>query len=1113
MTNMREQTSGPAHYRIRKSSPLHILLRTLVWACLLPFLPHALMAQTSTGEISITVTDTTSAIVPGARVSITGANTNNLVRALQTNGQGLAQAPLLPPGNYDVSVSAAGFRKTTRTGVLVNVGQTADVSFQLQPGAAQETVTVTGGAPLIEDKTSNLNEVIESHQMLALPLNGRSYLSVANLTAGAVPTVGSKDSSFNAYGNSGLQNAFLLDGARNVNYIRGLDNYQRDMVRPPLDAIAEFSVDTSNYSSEYGNSAGAVVNAITKSGTNQIHGSAYEFLQNYDMNAANFFALAGHKPLEVQNQYGGSLGGPIRKDHAWIFGAYERFDNHVDQVNQSVVPTLANRQGIFGSTSVYDPFNATQVGGQTVRQQFPDNTIPAGDISPLTSKILNAYPQPNVPGSDNLYVYNSPQISSTNNGVVRGDLQLSPRDSMFLRGSVDWQSLLGAAALPLPTNTPVLRTIHNNGIGYGYTRTFSDTLVNEARFAYTGINLSSNATQPLDAIIPGAVTSYINSSTPQFGISGYATVGAQAGCCTNSPLHKTSGVWDISDNISKVLGRHTLKFGGELLLIRTTTEAASSSRGSFGFSGVFTQDVQSRAGTGSPVADFLLGTANSVTLGSNLNATERQWYAAGYLQDDWTFTKSLTLNLGVRYERMAPPTEVNNRLANLIVTPGDPNFGQYVLAGDHRYPQSLIQQSVLDFSPRAGFAWRLPRVPDMVLRGSFGIFYAQDMGIGIGNSLAANPPFSNYGGLSIASDQVNPSSGFLVVPGATIAAPPPVTASTFQWDPTLTTTLQVWAGQMTTPYVEEWNLTVEKQLPWKTAWQISYVGNAGIHLWATKQANQPLTNGPGSPNTRRPLSQYASGSLVETSPWGTSSYQGLSTKLEKHWSNGVSFLAAFAHGRAIDFQDASALGLCLGGTGCGGGDNPQNAYNLAPQRGPSDNDVANRFSLGGEWALPFGRGKAYLDKGWSSAAAGGWALTGVYQVQTGLPFTPTLSTDNANAGNTSWPNRVCNGNISNPTINAWFNTGCFVTPPEYQFGDTGRNVLWGPGTDNLDLSAHREFHPTERTDLEFRLETFNTLNHPQFAQPGSVVGTPTFGAVTSTTQNARILQLGLRATF
>ena len=676
-----------------------------------------LWAQTSTGGISITVTDSASAVVPGASVSITGSNTGNLVRTLQTGQDGLAEAPLLEPGTYNVSVTASGFAKMTRTGILVNVGQTTDLKIQLQPGTAQQSITVTAGTPLIETTNSTLTQVFSSHEMLELPLNGRNYLTVANLSAGAVPTVGTKDSSFNSYGNTGLQNAFLLDGERNVNYIRGLDNFQRDMVRPPLDAIAEFSVETSNYSSEYGNSAGAVVNAITKSGTNQIHGSAYEFFQNYDMNGANYFSLAGNKPLSVQNQYGGSLGGPIRRNHAWLFGAYERLNNHTDEPNESVVPSLANRAGNFGSTPIYDPFKTTVVNGQVVRQQFPNNTIPQNEMSPITSQLLNDYPQPNVPGSSDLFVYNSPQISTINNGVVRGDVQLSSKDSMFARASWDYQSLLGAAALPLPTNTPVLRSIHNSGVGYGYTRAFSDTLVNEARFGYTAINLSSDATQKLNDIIPGALTSYIDSSTPQFGISGYQTIGAQAGCCSNSPLHKTSGVWDISDNISKVLGKHTLKFGGEYLLIRTTTLAASQSRGSFGFTGVFTQNVQSRAHTGSPVADFLLGTANSVALGSNLNAIEREWYGAGYLQDNWRFTGNLTLNLGVRYERMSAPTEVHNRLANLIVTTSDPNFGQYVLAGDPRYPRSLVTQSNLDFSPRVGFAYLLPRVKEMVLPG------------------------------------------------------------------------------------------------------------------------------------------------------------------------------------------------------------------------------------------------------------------------------------------------------------------------------------------------------------------------------------------------------------
>jgi hypothetical protein len=997
----------------------------------------------------------------------------------------------------------------------VNVGQTTDLRIQLETGSIEETVTVTGSAPLIEDKTSTLEQVVSEERMLTVPLNGRSYLTVANLSPGAVPTVGAKDSSFSSYGNSGLQNAFLLDGARNVSYLRGLDNSQRDVVRPPLDALAEFSVQTSNYSSEYGDSAGAVVNAITKSGTNDVHGSAYEFLQNSDMNAANFFALAGQSPLLVQNQYGVSMGAPIKKDRAWIFGAYERVGNHNDVVSKSVVPSLANRAGNFGSTPIYDPSTTTASGSGYTRALFPNNTIPSSEFSSITSLLLNAYPVPNVPGSTTSYVYNAPQVSTVNNGVGRADLQITSKDSMFIRGSMDWQSLLSAAALPLPTNTSVLRTIKSDGIGYGYTRIVSPTSVNEARVAWTRIDLLSDATQALNAIVPGSLGTGIDSSTPQFTISGLPTIGAQPGCCSNTPLHKSVGVWDFSDNFSKMVKRHSLKTGGEMLLIRPSTQAALNGRGVFGFTGVFTQNPQGRAGTGSAVADFLLGDANSLVTGSILQDQERAWYAGGYVQDDWTVNSSLTLNIGGRYEYISPSIETNNKQANFISVPTDPNFGSYILAGDPRYPRSLVTASKLEFSPRVGFAYRAPFVKDLVVRGSFGIFYAQDNGIGVSTRLTANPPFYSYGGLNILSDQVHPSSGFQVVSGATITPPTPISPSQFKLNPSSTTTLQSWASHMSQPYVQEWNLTIEKQLPWKMAWETNYVGNLGVHMWNNMQGNQPLTNGPGSPNTRRPLAAYTVASINVSTPWGTSSYQGVSTKLEKKMVSGVSFMAALTYGRTIDLQDPSAQS-CLGSTGCGGGGDPvQNVYNVRAQRGPSDNDVPVRFSLGGEWALPFGRGNSYLTSGLASAIAGGWSLAGIYQFQHGMPFTPVLASDNANAGNTSWPNRICNGNISNPKVNAWFNTACFVTPPQYQFGNTGRNVLWAGRVNNLDMSIHREFSlPIQREmRLQFRGEAFNALNHPQFAQPGSSLGTSTFGVVTATSQSNRILQLGARLAF
>ncbi|MEO6966619.1 MAG: carboxypeptidase regulatory-like domain-containing protein [Acidobacteriaceae bacterium] len=1076
-------------------------------------------AQSSTGGISITVSDPMGAVVVGATVAVKGSTTGNILRTLQTNEAGLATAPLLPPGTYDVSISAAGFKQFTRAQIPVSVGQIADLRIQLLTGSSQQSVTVTGAAPLIQASTSTVAQVVSSHQMLQLPLSGRSYLSIANLSAGAAPTVGGKDNSFNSYGNTGMQNAFLLDGARNVNYIRGIDNGQRDMIRPPLDALSEFTVQTSNYSAVYGASAGAVVNAVTKSGTNELHGSAYDFLQNDKTNASNFFALTGVKPLLVQNQFGGSLGGPIKKDRAWIFGAYEGLHDHSDASAVSFVPSLANRAGNFGTTPIYDPFTTTPSGTGYVRTPFPNNIIPTAKMSPITSQLLANYPAPNVPGSVNQFSNSLPTIFHSENLVVRGDVQLTSKDSMFGRYSLDWQSTLASAALPLPTQTPVDRTIKSYGVGYGYTHVFNATTVNEVRLNWTSLNLHSDATQKLDPIIPGALAPGIDSSIPQFNISGFAQIGAQASCCTNSPLQKTSGVWDFSDNLSKTMGRHSLQMGDEVMLIRPSTDSALSGRGSFGFTGVFTQNPQSRTGTGSAVADFLLGTATTATIGTPANANDRGWYTGAYFQDDWTVNGSLTLNLGVRYDYIAPYTETHNRIANLILDRYDPLYGDFILAGDSRKPRSLVTTSKKNLAPRLGFAYRVPKVKNFAVRGAFGIFYAQDSGLGVSHRMDANPPFFGYGATAIVSDQENPSTGFEVVPGATVPTVPPINPADFKLLPTATANLTSWADHMTTPYVQEWNLALEKQLPWRMVWTTTYVGNVGVHHWNVTLPNQPLVPGPGSPTARRPLAAFTVARVQRVSPWGKSNYNGLSTKVQKNFQSGVSFLAAYTYGRAIDYQDYGNGDECVVASGCGGGgDNPQNNYDLEAQRGPSDNNIKQRFSLGGDWQLPFGSDRAYWGSGWKSKIAGGWALAAIYQVETGVPFTPVLSFDNANVQTTSRPNRVCKGNLSRSEASPshWFDTSCFVVPAQYTYGNSGRNALYGPGLNMLDLGLHRDFNMSivsKPVVLQFRVEAFNALNHPQFAQPGSQVGTSSFGVVTTTSQNNRNFQFAARLAF
>jgi hypothetical protein len=1087
-----------------------LLIAALVFGLLLP-------AQTSTGEIDIIVQDSSGAVIPKAGVTITGSDTGNLARTLATNDTGLAEAPLLKPGAYDIAVTVTGFEKLLRRGITLRVGDVLSLRLTLTPGSTSESVTITGETPLLEEKSVTLGQVMEERQMVQLPLNGRNYLDLGRLAAGAVPgpgaSQGSRDETFSAYGNTGLQNAFLMDGARNENYLRGLDNRARDMLRPPLDALSEFQVQTSNYSAEFGASAGAVISAVTKSGTNALHGSAYDFLRNDQMDASDFFAQAGVKPLLVQNQYGGSLGAPVRKDRAWIFGAYEGTHIRSEAASVASVPTAANQQGNFGSTAIFDPAStaANPSGSGSVRTQFPGNIIPASRFDKIGQQLLSFYPQPNRAGLVNNYASNIPQLQDNHNLVVRGDVQLSAKDTIFVRGSVTRYSTNVFTALPAPAQDPVNRTIPSEGIGVGYTRTFTPTLVNELRFSWTRLTVQKDETTPLNPIVSGLLDPGIAHGTPTVNVTGIGSIGTQPGCCGNSPLNKSSGVWDISDNVSKSFGRHLVKFGTDLQAIRPQTYSALNGRGTIGFNGVFTQDPQNRAKTGNAIADMILGDANSLITGTKAAAVERGRYGGWYVQDQWTLTPSLTLNLGLRYELYLPYVETQNHMANFILNTADPMFGHLVLAGLNGQSRALITADKNNLAPRVGLAWRVPGLKNTVIRSSYGFFYAQDQGDGVNDRMTNNPPFYGYGGVSITSDQLNPSTGFVLSSGQLAPRPAPINAPQFVLSPTATTGLNSWNQRYTTPYEQEWNFTIEKQLPWGMVWETSYVGNIGIHLWGDYQGNQPLTNVVGSPNTRRPLAQYTVAPVTFFGPWDRSTYQGLSSRMEKRFAKGLSFVASFTYGRALDLQNP-ALGVC---DGCESGDGIQNAYNRDIQKGPADQNVARRFVIGGIWDLPFGRGHALASQGWSSQLAGGWQLSAIYQVQDGLPFTAVLSFDNANAGNTSWPNRVCNGNLASPTVSQWYNTSCFVAPAQYQFGNEGRNVLTGPGRNNLDFAMHRSFPipGREKMALEFRAEAYNLFNHPQFQFPGATIGAATAGVISATAVPNRELQLALRLAF
>jgi Carboxypeptidase regulatory-like domain len=751
-------------------------------------LSHPAEAQTSTGEIDITVVDPSGAVIPNTTVNITGAETGNLVRRLKTNSVGTARAPLLPPGTYNITAAAPGFQRLVRSGITLNVGSTVNLKLALQTGGVTQTVTVVGQTPMLQEKSAVLSQTINQTALRQLPLEGRNYLKLGNLLPGAVPSHGSRDDTFSMYGNSGIQNAFVLDGARNQNYLRGLDNRARDAVRPPLDALQEMTVQSSNFSAEYGAAAGAVIMEVTKSGTNHIHGSAYDFLRNKSLDARNFFAETGTKPQLVQNQFGGSLGGPIIKDRAWIFGAYEGMGIAEATANTATVPTPDERNGIFGSTPIYDPFstqcNATNTS--CTRTQFTNNTIPQTDINSIGQAIVSRYPLPNLPGTSRNFVYNAPLDSFNHNAIFRGDVQVSSKASMFARLAFTRYHILGYPGLPVPAQTPVLRHINSWGVGYGFTYAFSPTLVNEFRLNWIRIEINQDATLAYDEIIQGMLDPAIKSSIPTVGLSGYATIGAQPGGLGNDPLIKSSATWDIADNLTKSMGRHLLKFGAEFMLIRPTTFAALGGRGSFNFNGVFTQNPQKRSGTGSSIADLLLGAANKLNTSTVGDAVERGKYLSEYFEDDWSATPNLTLNLGVRYALFWPYYTVHNRMANFILDRSSSYFGQMIVAGNPNFPRALETMDKNNIAPRVGFAYRVPWTKNLVVRGAYGVFYAQDDGLGVTSRMTHNPPFWGYGGASIISDQLFPSTGFILSSSATAPRLPPIDPSQFVLDPTAT---------------------------------------------------------------------------------------------------------------------------------------------------------------------------------------------------------------------------------------------------------------------------------------------------------------------------------------
>jgi hypothetical protein len=1042
------------------------------------------LAQTDTGAISGVVTDSTGAIVPNAAIIIVHTNTN-VHENLTTNTSGFYSAPALHPGNYEVEVSKAGFQSQKRTGIDLRVQDRIEINFTLSLGSTSTAITVSTNAMVLESETSSLGQVVESKTMTDLPLNGRTYTQLATLTAGTLPSTRSADKdSFISNGAREVQNSYLLDGIDNKNRIGGFDNNSAQIVTPVLDAIEEFKVQTSTFSAEFGQAAGGVVNVTMKSGTNGYHGNVFEFLRNSDADATPYFQpTGGGKAIYQQNQFGATFGGPIIKDRTFFFGSWQSLRENSEAPQIASVPTANSRQGIFPS-KVTDPATGAP---------FPNNIIPTSRFDPVAKGLVALYPLPDLPGTVNNYFSNPKEIVNADQYNLKFDHHLREADYMFVRISQGWNNNTPPLLLPPPANQQGQEHLYQRQIVGSETHTFSPTRVNEFRlgFVYTLEDQDIDGARLFDQYgIKGALDTPTIKGLPVFTITGLSNLGTAAPGTSpivaagsgNFPTVKSGKIWQILDNFSWIHNRHTIKFGVDSSRVTMFFYATNTARPTIAFNTTY---------TGVGLGDFLLGDVYQGSTSQQQLDTIMQYIFNGYVQDDWKVSKKLTLNFGLRYELSTPFTEEHNRQSNFVVDKG-PCYLQLILPSQNGMCNAGIGngQTRLDtnnFAPRLGLAYQLDS--KTVIRAGSGIFYGRDENLGIARRLPDNPPFVS----------ASIFTGSATVPAFPLQVGFPANALALAATGfNANTTVNSFPFNFPMPYVEQWNVNIERQIPLNFVAQIGYTGSAAKKLTAVVNLNQAFP-GPGSVVSRRPYQGV--GDIEYYAPLDNSTYNALISKLERRFTNGFSLLASYTYGHSLD----------------GGGNNndandpaPQNVRDLAAQKGSSNFDIRHRFVTSGFYQLPFGKSATFINH-----FIRNWQFSGIYSAQTGQPLTVTLSSDTSNTGATARPNRLADGNLPSDqrNIHHWFDSSAFAAATCVCFGNSGRNIIRIPGFSDLDLSVIRDFYIHERFRLQFRAESFNLMNHPNFGLPNAVIGNPLVGTISTVINPQRQNQFALKLYF
>jgi outer membrane receptor protein involved in Fe transport len=1123
--------------------------------------------QADQGTITGVVQDSTGAAIPNANVTLTNPATGFVLKR-DTDASGVYVFSPIKVGSYTISATAPGFQTTSQKNIQVNVSGRASADLKLQAGAATEQIEVTGAPAQLQSEEASTGTTVSTQTINQTPLNGRNFVFIAQLTAGVLPSNtgsrGAASGDFSANGQRAEQNNFILDGVDNNTNLVDFLNGASFVIKPPPDALQEFRVQTGDYSAELGHSAGAVLNASIKSGTNDLHGSVWEYFRNDVLNARNFFPQGAPKPEYRQNQFGATLGGPIIKDKLFFFADAEanRIIFGQNGTGLYTVPTPLMRQGNFtellsptltnGNTrNLFLPGGPTRsADGKTILNQNylscngQINVICPNLLDPVALKLINALPAPNtgIPGQTyNNYQFQSKASDNTTQYDARVDWNISPNDQTFGRYSYSNRP----QAYPTPFGeldggsfgTSGAVVTEGRNFTASETHVFTPSLTNELRFGYNWIhasfqqqNIGANLSPTFG--LGGIPFGPQNGGLPYFIVNGLSSFG--------SPQFYVSSEYEnvaqILDNVTKVIGNHTVKAGVNFQRIRVQTEQPTQSRGTFNFTGKFTQDPQSTGTSGFGLADMLQNQIASTALSNLFTVRNQRWYRTAYAEDSWQVTPRLTLNYGIRYEYAQPLEELEGHQANFVPNYAN-NTGLYLIPSKSRnvplpagltsalaanniaisYTNNnfLVNPDQTNFAPRIGVAYKV--TDNMVVRAGYGIFYGGLESVGFFPNLGENAPFefdSNFPSAGCAPGAC-PTNGQTLETGFSAALAAGL--SNFASTPAL----RAYQPNVQTPYSEQWNLTVERSFGEQTTATVAYVGAVDHHLQSNPDPNQAvnLIAPGGNAQAARPFNQFGGSSLI--SYGGFSSYNSGQATLERRYRNGLSFLGAYTFSHSLD--DAF---LPLGGAGqTASGYRNWRQFGFGFDYGDSFQDIRHRFTLNGQYALPVGQGKRFLDRGGLiDEVVGGWSTSLVFRVQTGQPVIAYANNNSTNGignggnntnaetfkvadvystGGTPQAGAGVKCATKTRTVATWVNPCAFNNPPVAtgsgdlaSYGPPGRTVFFGPGYNRVDMSLFKNFKLIHETNLLFRADGFNMFNTPAYGQPSNTLGS-SFGQITN----------------